>query len=742
MRLAPYTGSVGIRGRPQWERCGFAPPVVGAAQAALLGDIVTLAPLPPPTPPSLGDAPFTGGFAGLAFDQHCRLFHPRPDDGGIDYVIWGVQTALSVVKDTTHDFAFTGPETETRGFTPDDWTVKRPIALGCDESDYLYVADAGDPPVLWLLDIWQHELARRVDLPAPPRDVGVAGGLGYVLFAKADGSDPGWLTVSPCDPPTRHAWPAGLPAADRIAVADGPRGLFVLIGAGTATAEFVALDDTTIRQAVPFATDLLLGPRDADGVREIVAARRPGEEFLRFQIDRRQISPLGSLQAPNHDGRGIAWAPDGRVAYWTARGLRHAAPARTRYATDATVLAFALDSDRDGNEWGRVRLDACVPDGTAITIRCYTANDSDHPDPVTRTPPAGEKLAGIADETSTPLMSEGAWRLVASLEPQPLHADDTPPPMTPPPEGAFLTYDAPVIADPGRFLWLAITLRGNGARTPRLRAVSVEAASHGLLRQLPRTLWRDPRARDFLDHYLASPAAMLNEWAAAEAIRHRMIDPTVAPAESLDWLASFVGLAMDPCWSERARRTMIQEASALFRIRGTVAALRRMLEILTGGRALIIERFRLRGGGVVGNPEAARSKSVLGVGFRVGGAIGVTEDTVLPGADDAPADFAHRFTVMLVAQLNEEQRTCARRLVEMHKPAHTMFDLCTVEAGARVGVGLHVGLASAVGRGSGFGRLTLGDSVLGRGYVLGRPELDRPAPPDSAWRPSPHGGAS
>jgi hypothetical protein len=49
-------------------------------------------------------------------------------------------------------------------------------------------------------------------------------------------------------------------------------------------------------------------------------------------------------------------------------------------------------------------------------------------------------------------------------------------------------------------------------------------------------------------------------------------------------------------------------------------------------------------------------------------------------------------------------------------------------------VGLHVGLASVIGRTSGFGPLTLGDAVLGKGYVLGRPELDRPAPEAAAHR--------
>jgi phage tail-like protein len=249
-------------------------------------------------------------------------------------------------------------------------------------------------------------------------------------------------------------------------------------------------------------------------------------------------------------------------------------------------------------------------------------------------------------------------------------------------------------------------------------------------------LWRDPHAQAFLGRYLMPLAAILSEWGATADRRHRLLDPRIAPAEALGWLGGLVGLAMDPCWPEAARRRMVQAASALFRIRGTVPGLRRMIEILTGAQVIIVEKFRLRAGGVVGNAEATRSRSVLGAGFRVGGAVGKDEETLLrPGVDLHFDDFAHRFSVMLVARLSDEQLRCLSRLIETHKPAHTMFDLCTIEAGTRVGVGLHVGLASAIGRSSGFDPLTLGDSVLGKGYVLGRPELDRPAAGSTGgWR--------
>lgn len=278
-----------------------------------------------------------------------------------------------------------------------------------------------------------------------------------------------------------------------------------------------------------------------------------------------------------------------------------------------------------------------------------------------------------------------------------------------------------MLAPPGRFLWLVFELTGTRGKSPRLRSARVDYPGHNLLRQLPRTLWREPAARDFLYRFLMPMAAMLDEWDGVSSQRHRLLDGRVAPGEALPWLASFVGLAMDPCWPEAVQRAMVREAAPLFRTRGTVASLRRMIEILTGGaEVVILEHFRLRGGGVAGNPEVNQSQAVLGVGFRVGGLIGEPESR--PMADAGPVDFdshAHRFTVTVVAALSEAQLACLRRLIEVHKPAHTAFELCTARSGIRLGLGTQVGLGTVVGQSGGFQPAVVGPAALGQGFVLG-----------------------
>jgi phage tail-like protein len=283
-----------------------------------------------------------------------------------------------------------------------------------------------------------------------------------------------------------------------------------------------------------------------------------------------------------------------------------------------------------------------------------------------------------------------------------------------------------------------LELAGNTRATPAVRALRVELPSHELLRRLPRVLSREERAADFLRRYLAAPEGFFAGLDVLAATRHVLLDPCAAPEDALPWLAGFMGLVLDERWSTRARRIAIQEAAWLFRFRGTVPGLRRFLEIGIEAPVHLIEHFRLRGQGsaLLGDTGEAFTSSVLGAGFRIGGQVGTTElSAPLEGAEGEPAAAladsfatrAHRFTVIVSASLDRDRRGIAEWILELHRPAHTLYDICTVDSGMRAGVGLHIGLTSTVGPTGGFTALRLGSgaegayaSVLGRGALLGR----------------------
>jgi phage tail-like protein len=248
---------------------------------------------------------------------------------------------------------------------------------------------------------------------------------------------------------------------------------------------------------------------------------------------------------------------------------------------------------------------------------------------------------------------------------------------------------------------------------------------HDLLERLPRAYRRDPGAASFLRRYLAMADGMLSDIEARAARRDLVLDPHGAPVEVLPWLASLVGLTLDERWPEAARRTMLAEAICLFRARGTIAGLRRMLQIYLGTDVVIVEAYRFRGvggafvGATASEPEGT-ANAVVGFGFRVGGEVGEADRSPLAGTvADAYRTHAHRFTVLVPRDLDAEQLATVRSLLDLHRPAHTLVEVCTVGDGMRVGIGLHLEVSTLVGPSAGFHRATVGEGVLGS--VLGVP---------------------
>jgi phage tail-like protein len=282
-----------------------------------------------------------------------------------------------------------------------------------------------------------------------------------------------------------------------------------------------------------------------------------------------------------------------------------------------------------------------------------------------------------------------------------------------------------------------LRLEGNGRRTPRVRELRAEQQSHGMLRRLPALFTEDRDQAAFLHGYLATVDGVLYDLDVRASCRDILVDPHGTPAEALDWLASFFGLVLDGRWAEAARRQLVAEIVDLYRLRGTVWALGRYLEIfLAGDRAgepgligvspVIIEHFRLRGvgGPLLGGEPSLRSRSVVGAGLRVGGAVGELHSKPLDPDDTATSPFsshAHRFTVLIPRPLVGEEDAAIRHVLDTERPAHTAYDLCTVDAGMRVGNGLHVGISSIVGPTGAFEHTIAGRTLLGRRSILGPP---------------------
>lgn len=656
-------------------------------------------------------------FAGLAFDPWCRLYRSLPEEGQVERIYWDKSGNASDPHPLFHPPAMTEGEFKLEQTqTP----LQRPGALAIDDDGHLYIAE-GDSHQLLIYHLTEQRLLQRLPLTASPIDVCCDGQTAYVLLPDSV------VSIRARGRAESSPLPASITQADRIEVSRNGE-LYVLDAAGTEDARIVPLQREGDWLAVPYAGDLLLADETT-----MVVARRVGEDFLRFHIEPGLQWQLPYLKALHYDGRGIVLTPEGDIAYWTARGFRRATRARLRYLSEGRIVGFQLDSDAYQNQWGRVFIDACIPRETSLKVACIVMDEvSAHSGPeLTRSTPENAHLLTVnRPDLSPPMPPE---ELLKELEFYPLHRRDRGGelPWLEGDDEAFVTYEAPVIEQPGRFLWLVIELTGSSRFTPKIRSARVEHQAHELMRRLPKLYSKDTVAADFMRRYLAIMEGSQRDLDQQAARRHLLLDPAASSTELLPWLAGFVGLVLDQRWPEAVRRRVIEEAIWLFRFRGTIKGLKRFLDLYLGmaddtdSGVIIIEHFRVRGlgGAFVGESDAEAANSVLGAGFRIGGRIGDEEEVSINDTSllDAFTTHAHRFSVVLPLVLDEQRLAVVETILEQHRPAHTIYEICSVERGMRLGSGLHIGLTSLVGKNSDFDQLQIGNSQLGGHGLLGQP---------------------
>ncbi|MGH3774184.1 MAG: phage tail protein [Pseudonocardiaceae bacterium] len=676
---------------------------------------------------------------GLAMDRLCRVYRlgrraierlvVGPTRGGLDYV--GLRDPVVIMggeggyRPATVDFR-PAPEPELVDAT----------GIAVDADDRLFVSDRGRRH-LAVIDLWNQRTLRVIGtaVPGAPdrHPMGLAAG-GQVVLAVLR-RPAGLLRLTATRGPEEVALPGTgsvPPGSEPSRVAVLPDGAPVVLWHAPDGAGWLGAGDRP-PERVGAASDIAV---DLEGTL-VVAPCAGGAAALR------RLVPTASgwtralpLDASGYDGSGIVATADGRIGYWTIAGFRLAVRGRVRYARDGVCVTYRLDAGVPRNRWGRVVLDVCLPPGTDCRIATVTTDDEF--DTAVAPAPALPAACEPADPSATPALPPRELMVTAGEVVAPLHRRrDAPTPWWRPAPGDQVdVFEAPVLAPPGRFLWVTLSLRGDGRTTPVIRELRVEHQAHDLLRRLPVVFTEDEPEPSFLHRYLAMFEALLRDLDLRSACRDLLIDPASTPIEALDWLASFVGLVLDDRWHEVARRRLVAEIVPLYRRRGTVWALSRYIELFLAGAGadeqsrpgvapVIVEHFRLRGvGPVLGGDPQLSSRAVVGTGFRIGGEIGSLRDRPLDPDDDrasALAASAHRFSVLVTRPLGIEQEAAVRHILDTERPAHTGYELCTVDAGMRVGDGLHLGLSSVVGPTGAFDPAITGTSLLGRGTLLGGP---------------------
>ncbi len=747
-----------LTGRPMWERCDHAGTRIEGTPAA-----VVLAPkgatIDGSTPPSPADYAAWLARLGSAVVLAC------PPDQCTD--------AHVVLAEPGKPLSILTPA----GWLPMPMPRPAPAATPARGLDFTPVAP---PPVpaspdaialdplgrCWLLD----RIGRRLLLLAPdfrvqavvpiPHDIKPNGfacsAFGLVVSDLASprlvvqpwgGS---WRGYAPPDLADRRivaitadpAWP------EAIALVEGGPERWQLLRVGPAGA---------VLHTLPMATaplQLILTAADRLLVGEV--SHRPGDPlpylFREYTLAADSVEAERGFAVRSFDGRAL-WLErdcDGtRVMASTAAGARALYAREAELDGSGVVETWALDSGIFGCRWHRLFLDLCLPADCAVSIEAKTADDlppfeirraarlpADRAGDVRPAaiddpwPPLGSRIAdetegwvtlGVADRRTARADVALAGSIGERPSDDPLAAVRQP--SAPPPAG-MVTLEWLLTPPAGRYLWLRVRLSGSRRQGPSLFALRATFPRPSLLDYLP-AYWRsDPAGADATERALALFEGWMTEMDQRIDVLPQLLDPNLVPAEALPWLGDFLALGFDARVREGVRRELLLNIAELYRARGTLPGLGKLLSILAEAPVQIIEGFRLRrptaafvGTALVGPAlELGGSESTLAAGSledweqELAGAHAAltlrralenqpcpARDPDDPLPDDALIAFyrrhAHRFTVIVPRARCDTLAAVLDLAIERNKPAHTLHRLCWLDAGFRVGSASLVGIS-------------------------------------------------
>jgi phage tail-like protein len=400
------------------------------------------------------------------------------------------------------------------------------------------------------------------------------------------------------------------------------------------------------------------------------------------------------------DGCGV-W-----VASHPGSAIPDAKGAVVGYAKAGTFHSEALDSGLAECEWHRVRLTGSVPLGGRVTVQTFTSDVELGLAELSALPPERWAVAGTWGDTTV---------------------DE---------------WDALVPSPPGRYLWLALILGGDGTVTPRVNDVEVHFPRATSRRYLPAAFQSTVDRGSFVDRFLA-----LTDTVRGSVVRHIEDMPVVLDAygtpadpasDFLAWLSKWLGVELVDGLPEPRRRRLLAEAAELYRSRGTPAGVERHASLWLGRRVQVIERFRLRRWAVAGHGRLGDATELFGAEivrrlqldeFATIGSFALIE--VGDPAQDPFRVTAHRFTAVVQARGADDidqLATDAARILAVIKPAHTAAAVAIATPRMAVGRQATVGIDSVVAgplepEPLGEGRLGETASVSGEPGLAGRPAL-------------------
>lgn len=368
------------------------------------------------------------------------------------------------------------------------------------------------------------------------------------------------------------------------------------------------------------------------------------------------------------------------------------------YPASGTFIAGPLDSKIYKCIWHRVVLSGTVPQGAAVRVDTFTSEAS-------KTPEEIESLS--ANHWATGLVD----------------ADTT-----------CCEWDCMVLSNPGRYLWLRLTLTSDSAQTPEIDRIRVYYPRSSSLKYLPPVYSADAVSADFLSRFLSIFDTMMGRISDRITYMARFFDPRSTPAnpknvggtDFLSYLGSWIGMTLQSNWPVERRRKLVEKAHRLYALRGTAAGVKLAVELYAGVKPSILEMFRLRSWLIVGQSTLGNCSTLFGTEImgrlQIGANSTIGSFQLIDWGDpnlDVFNEYADQFLVVVPrwSGASDADFENLQQIVARSQPAHTKATIQWAEPRFRIGIQSFVGVDTIVGRypvGVVEGQGTLGyDTVLG-----------------------------
>lgn len=270
------------------------------------------------------------------------------------------------------------------------------------------------------------------------------------------------------------------------------------------------------------------------------------------------------------------------------------------YAREGSTLIGPVDSGVAGCVWHRLYAEAALPGHGAIDIEALASDSAGTPafpgeQGAARWAP--HRIAAARSPDSPPDLPHASWCQESSEVP--FGPARLACPARPGSAGLFtlLLQDSGrrVRRLAGRYLWLRVTLSGNGQASPELAAIRVYGNRFSYRDRYLPAFYREPlggpdaaaegaaTTHDFMDRMLGLFEGVLTETEGRIASSWLLTDPAAAPTEALPWIGSWIGVSSEPGDDPERYRQSLLAAPYTAALNGTLGGLLGALELATGG---------------------------------------------------------------------------------------------------------------------------------------------------------------